>query len=115
MKNNDFISGKDGSPRISNMKIHRIIEVSSIAAFLAMEFLLFRKIMENRVHFSLDISTAAVSVFLTVILSYIGADFISGYVHFLGDSFGDFEFTTYKGSYMKALLKWIMKLIKVLP
>ncbi|HNF15889.1 MAG TPA: fatty acid desaturase family protein [Leptospiraceae bacterium] len=84
MKNNDFISEAD-----RKTGIHRIIEMSSICAFLVMEFLLFKRVWESRIHFNSDIFGSSLSVLLTVILSYIAADFISGYVHFLGDSFGD--------------------------
>lgn len=86
MNNNDFSSKNN---KIPPMNFHRIIEIFSIPAFLIMEFVLFWKVWENLLHFPMSSFKTLLTAAVTVFISYLGADFISGYVHFLGDSFGD--------------------------
>ncbi|MDX1958818.1 MAG: fatty acid desaturase CarF family protein [Leptospiraceae bacterium] len=65
---------------------HRILEVIGILVFLILELALFIKLFQSSLLFENIVLTILFS-FITVILSYLSADFISGYVHFLGDNF----------------------------
>lgn len=68
-----------------DLTIHRIFETLSVVAFVFLSIYLgyqLAKIFSNEfvAHFYL--------VPLVVLISWLGADFISGLVHFLGDSVG---------------------------
>ncbi|TGK01418.1 kua-ubiquitin conjugating enzyme hybrid localization domain protein [Leptospira langatensis] len=81
----------------SPFKIHRLIEVLSVFLFLILSALSIWKFSVLAKSSFLD-SYASLSFRLLglLFLAYITADFVSGFVHFLGDSFGD-ENTPYVG------------------
>ncbi|EIE02933.1 kua-ubiquitin conjugating enzyme hybrid localization domain protein [Leptospira licerasiae serovar Varillal str. VAR 010] len=81
----------------SPFKIHRLVEVLSIILFLVFSGLClyeFGKLSQSILHDAPWIFLSKLVVLL--FLAYITADFLSGFVHFLGDSFGN-EFTPYIG------------------
>ncbi|WP_210410814.1 fatty acid desaturase CarF family protein [Leptospira sarikeiensis] len=81
----------------SPFKIHRLVEVLSIFLFLlfcGLSIYKFGKFLPEFINDSPWILLAQIVVLL--LISYITADFFSGFVHFLGDSFGN-ENTPYIG------------------
>ncbi|TGK61612.1 kua-ubiquitin conjugating enzyme hybrid localization domain protein [Leptospira wolffii] len=78
-------------------RIHRLVEVLSLGLFLLFAVLSFWKFGRvSLIHFK-DSYSILIFVGIAIFLAaYICADFISGFVHFLGDSFGD-ENTPYVG------------------
>ena len=69
--------------------VHRALEIIGITSFLVYIILMSVKIVYGFQNFYSDYSFYLIgSAFFLVLLAYLGADFISGFVHFMGDSFG---------------------------
>ncbi len=81
----------------SPFRIHRLLEVLSVLLFLVFSFLSFWKFGSFAVFYFTDSYWISIAKFLGILFAaYLTADFLSGFVHFLGDSFGD-ENTPYVG------------------
>ncbi|PJZ71289.1 kua-ubiquitin conjugating enzyme hybrid localization domain protein [Leptospira perolatii] len=81
----------------SPIKIHRVIEVFSVFAFLLLiGYLCFKFSLVLASAILEDTLSASLIIFGLILSAYITADFFSGFVHFLGDSFGN-EHTPYVG------------------
>lgn len=81
----------------SPFKIHRLVEVLSILLFLVFLGMCLYQFAKMSLPILQDSPWIFFSKLLALLfLAYIAADFLSGLVHFLGDSFGN-EFTPYIG------------------
>ncbi|EPG73520.1 kua-ubiquitin conjugating enzyme hybrid localization domain protein [Leptospira fainei serovar Hurstbridge str. BUT 6] len=81
----------------SPFRIHRLLEMLSVVTFLFFGAASIWKFSSSSIGEFLESSIQTSIFFLLLLLSsYLTADFISGFVHFLGDSFGN-ERTPYIG------------------
>lgn len=81
----------------SPFRIHRLVEVLSVLLFLVFSLLYAWKLSElGMIPFQNSMGRSLITLVGISFAAYLTADFLSGFVHFLGDSFGD-ENTPYLG------------------
>ncbi|WCL48519.1 fatty acid desaturase CarF family protein [Leptospira sp. GIMC2001] len=85
----------------SYSKTHRSIEIFSIISFILIILGLGYHLVQGYNSFHSKSELFGLILTLVIIFSYISADFISGLVHFLGDSFGTEETPIVGASFIK--------------
>ena len=81
---------------------HRYLEITSIIIFVAYCIMLVVKIGEETIRLTANLDYLILPLaILPLFIGYIGADFFSGLVHFLGDTFGTEETPILGQSFIK--------------